>query len=352
LSYGVEWFFVSRTVPREIRVAYVEDGSPGTTAGLLRGDTIVSIDGVSTNATTQADIDVLNAGLRPTTNAVHTFVLSRNGVNSTKTLSAADVTTKPVFKSQTLDVGGQKVGYMVFNDHIGSAEQPLINAFTQFKNDGINDLVLDLRYNGGGYLFLASQVGYMIAGSTRTTGKDFERVHYNDKRAATKNYAQEFRSQSCIISGRNCTNMSIALPSVNLNRVYVLVSGSTCSASEAIINGLKGIDVEVNIIGKTTCGKPYGFSGMDNCGISYFPIEFEGVNNKGEGGYSDGIAATCVASDDFDHQLGDSNEGMLKAALALRAPGGSCPVAKNADQLDEGFMLRNPLRENRILLDR
>ena len=349
LSYGLEWHFVNRSNPRVIRVAYVETGSPAAANGLQRGDTVVSIDGVSVYATTTADVNVLSAGLWPSTNAAHTFVVSRASVESTITLSAAEVTTKPVFKTQTLDVSGQKVGYMVFNDHIGSAEQPLIDAFTQFKSDGVNDLVLDLRYNGGGYLHLASQVAYMIAGSSRTAGKVFEEVRYNDKRS-NKNYAQEFRSQSCFVSGDLCSDTSKTLPSVNLNRVFVLVSGSTCSASEAIINGLQGIDVEVHIVGKTTCGKPYGFNGKDNCGVSYFPMEFEGVNAKGQGGYSDGIAASCVANDDFDHGLGDVNEGMLKAALQLRS--GTCPATKNSEQIDEGYMLRNPLRENRILIDR
>jgi hypothetical protein len=120
------------------------------------------------------------------------------------------------------------------------------------------------------------------------------------------------------------------LPALSLSRVYVLVSGSTCSASEAIINGLRGVDVDVRLIGNTTCGKPYGFFGQDNCGITYFPIEFQGVNAKGFGDYADGFipggtgatadnVAGCAANDDLDHALGDPAEGQLAAALAYRA---------------------------------
>ena len=75
----------------------------------------------------------------------------------------------------------------------------------------------------------------------------------------------------------------VALPSLNLSRVFILATGSTCSASEAIVNRLRGIDVEVVLIGDTTCGKPYGFYPTDNCGTTYFTVQFAGANAKGLG---------------------------------------------------------------------
>ena len=77
---------------------------------------------------------------------------------------------------------------------------------------------------------------------------------------------------------------------MNLSRVYVLTGGTTCSASESIINGLRGVDVEVIQIGSTTCGKPYGFYPEDNCGTTYFSIQFKGVNAAGFGDYADGFS--------------------------------------------------------------
>src|SRR6185295_9132799 len=118
-----------------------------------------------------------------------------------------------------------------------------------------------------------------------------------------------------------------ALPTLDLSRVYVLTTSETCSASEAVINGLRGVDLDVRQIGGGTCGKPYGFAAQDNCGISYFPIEFEGVNAKGFGDYADGFVpngsgatgiAGCAASDDLSQPLGSPDEGLLKAALAYR----------------------------------
>jgi carboxyl-terminal processing protease len=105
----------------------------------------------------------------------------------------------------------------------------------------------------------------------------------------------------------------------------VLTSASTCSASEAVINGLRGVDVEVNLIGGQTCGKPYGFTPVDNCGTTYFSIEFRGVNAKGFGDFTDGFAPTCAVPDDLAHALGDPAENQLAAALSYRTTG-VCPA--------------------------
>ncbi len=198
--------------------------------------------------------------------------------------------------------------------------------------------MLDLRYNGGGYLYIASAVAYMIAGSARTNSKVFEATMFSSKRSS-ENSSSGFSNMACLPDPATfqCTR-SDPLPALNLSRVYVLVSDSTCSASEAIVNGLRGVDVEVRLIGSTTCGKPYGFFGQDNCGITYFPIEFQGVNAKGFGDYADGFKPAnssgagfavpgCAANDDLDHALGDPAEGQLASALSHRANSTCLPLA-------------------------
>lgn len=351
LGYGIEWYFSSQTPPRGITVAYVEPNSPAAQAGVTRGDLLVSIDGVSADDTSASGIDRLNGALFPSDNAGHSFVFNRNGSQQNEYLAPATVTKAPVLVTDTLDVNGRKVGYMVFNDHIASAEQPLIDAVTQFSADGIEALVLDLRYNGGGYLFLASELSYMIAGAAQTDGKIFEQLQYNDKRIAdTAASATPFYNTSCVLNSNfDCTNTN-PLPTLNLTRLYVLISQSTCSASEAIVNGLRGIDVDVVLLGSTTCGKPFGFTAKDNCGISYFPIEFQGVNNKGFGDYADGFSATCPVADDFSRALGDTQEGMLAAAL-YHIDNGSCPstAQSKSSVTNAGMVIRPPVRENRIV---
>lgn len=103
---------------------------------------------------------------------------------------------------------------------------------------------------------------------------------------------------------------------MSLSKIYVLTTDATCSASESLINGLRGVDVEVVQIGGTTCGKPYGFLPQDNCGITYAAMEFEGVNHKGQGGYANGLVPQCAANDDLTHALGNPNEAMFAVAMA------------------------------------
>lgn len=361
VGYGIEWHIQSFQInaqnpTRGIRIAYVEPNSPAAAAGLRRGDLLVTVDGVSADTTNAAELGTLNEGVFPSAAGNHSFVFSRGGTNlPALNLAAGTVVKQPVLQTQVLDIRGQKVGYIVFNDHFGAAETQLAAAVQTLKAAAVTDLVLDLRYNGGGFLYIASQLAYMIAGPARTTGKTFERLQFNDKRTAETNAsATPFINVACVPDANfNCTS-NAALPTLDLARVYVIAGGPTCSASEAIVNGLRGVDLDVRLIGATTCGKPYGFTAQDNCGISYFPIEFQGVNHKGFGDYADGFTPQCAAADDFSRELGDVAEGRLAVALYLRA-NGTCPPAaarESAQALgaaERGFMRRGPARENRIV---
>ncbi len=358
LGYGFDFYVGSITPPREYRIAFVDPASAAAAVGVLRGDTVVSIDGVSINDSSDSGIATLSEGLRPSTAGSHTFVFSRNGVNRAPVLlTAASIALSPVPLNSVITSNGAKVGYILFNDHNAPSENQLANAITNMRTQGITDLVLDLRYNGGGYLFIASSLSYMIAGDTRTAGKTFERLQYNDKRSADTQSADAttpFYNELCILDTSNrCTAPpGTPLPALNLSRVYVLAGPGTCSASEAVVNGLRGVDVEVVIIGGTTCGKPYGFTAKDNCGISYFPIEFQGVNAKGFGDYTTGFTPTCQVADDFGHALGDSAEGMLAVALSHRVSG-VCPTTGLAKAGEKpGRLLKGPERNNRIVVSR
>jgi len=325
-GYGVRWAAIRSAPPREWVAAVVTPGSPADAAGVRRGDRIISIDGV--DFISGADVDTLNRGLfPPTIGESHVFVLQPADGTATRTavLTSAQVPLNAVPRSVILNTPGGRVGYIAFTTFnsftaekaIADAVQGLVNA------GGVSDLVLDLRYNGGGYIYISSQLGYMVAGPARTSGRVFETTRTNDRKPFGPDSVYPFYNVGSGFSGGVAANQP--LPTLNLRRVFVLATAATCSASESLINGLRGIDLEVILIGATTCGKPYGFSGRDNCGTTYYPIQFTGVNEKGEGDFVDGFAATCRAADDLSRDLGDPAEGMLAAALAYRQTG-ACPV--------------------------
>ncbi len=342
VGYGALVALLSPRPPREAVVALVEPASPAADAGLARGSRILEIDGADlVNGNSQADVDLLNAGLFPSIEGEsHEFVVQDLGAAEPRTITmqAVAVTSDPVQHVQVLDTDQGPVGYLLFNDFIATAEQELIDAVEALATEGITDLFLDLRYNGGGYLDIAAELGFMIAGPAAAQGRTFEAIEFNDK-----------HRQFDPVTGRplepipfHDTSLGFSapanepLPSLNLPRVFVLTGGGTCSASESVINSLRGIDIEVVQVGNTTCGKPYGFYPTDNCGTTYFTIQFRGVNDKGFGDFADGFYPSgsggpdaaalpgCAVPDDFEHGFGDPAEARLAAALQYRVDG-NCP---------------------------
>ncbi|HMN46141.1 MAG TPA: S41 family peptidase [Povalibacter sp.] len=366
-GYGAQWFLVADRPPREIRVAYVEPGSPAAAQGVQRGDTVLRIDGA--DAVSGNDVDTLNDGLFPENiGEAHQFVMrSAAGVQRTVSMTSASITSVPVQNVKVINPTTDRIGYLLFNDHIATAEAQLISAVNTLNVTGISELVLDIRYNGGGYLYIASELAYMIAGPSRTNGKTFERLTFNDKYPNTDPVTGESLAPMPFFDD---SDAGAALPTLNLGRVYVLTGSGTCSASESIINGLRGVGVEVIQIGGTTCGKPYGFYATPNCGTTYFTIQFKGVNAMGFGDYTDGFSPEnvvgsagteipgCAVLDDFTHALGDVGEARLAAALQHIGTG-SCPTPPSGPVVlgktqfgatpSEGYLPRSPLRENRIL---
>ena len=330
-GYGFRRSIISNTLPRIVRILYVEQGSPAQLGGILRGDTITSIDGVDINDTTSGGIAILNAGLAPTV-ASKTTSFGLLAVNATtpriiSITSSQSITVTPVAMATVIADAGNTVGYLVLNSFsIVSAEKQLIDAITLFKNANVNELVVDLRYNGGGYLDLANELAWMI-GDPTLAGKTFEKLTCNDKN--TQSFCNSTDTFHQTTQGFS-VDRGQTLPQLRLKRVFVLTSGSTCSASESVINSLSPF-MQVVSIGNTTCGKPYGFSYKDNCGTSYAAMQFKGVNAVGFGDYADGFAPNCPVADDLTKQRGDPAELMLGGALAFMRTG-TCAVIKSGTQ--------------------
>ena len=345
-GYGVQFAILASRPPRQIVVAYTDPGTPAATNALARGAELVSVNGIDVvNDDTQAGVDLLNAALFPSgAGETYTFEVRDLGSATTRTfdMTSAVITSTPVQNVGTV-AGNPDVGYLLFNDHIATAEQGLVNAINALQAAGVTDLVLDMRYNGGGFLAIAAELAYMIAGPTATAGRTFELQQFNDKNPVINPITGQTIQPIPFLD--ETQNFSLPsgqpLPTLNLDRVFVLTGGGTCSASEALMNGLRGVDVDVIQIGTGTCGKPYGFYAEDNCGTTYFTIQFRGVNDKNYGDYADGftpspsatidgnIVPGCEVGDDFSNSLGDPAEAQLSAALFYR-DNGACPAPSPA----------------------
>ncbi len=312
LDYGIQWGALSKDPPRNYVVLNVEPNSPAGQLGVRRGDKLLSVDG------TNIDDDVaLNKALDPD-DSTHDFVFQRGQTNNAPiSLRAGQYDLTPVRATQLIP--GTTVGYIYLDSFLQfNTQNILASAISGLKSQNARDLVIDLRYNGGGLISVSSQLAYMIAGPSASNRKTFYKLVYNDKRIK-ENYPYPFLPY--ILKPEYDYDYNKQLPSLDLRSVTFLVDHGTASASEALINGLRGIGIKVNLIGSTTYGKPYGFNPQANCGQTYFAVEFKGENNLGFSDYDAGFTPNCYVKDDPSYALGDPSEPRLAAALQYMATG-------------------------------
>lgn len=239
----------------------------------------------------------------------------------------------PAAPTVTTTSGGRKIAYLQLRNHDEGSQDELITAFRQLQPQGIQDLVLDLRNNTGGFVYVALTAASMITGP-ENNGRIFERLVFNDKRGESSFL---FSSTVQFPDGpRAQYPVGTALPQLALPRVFVLTGGNTqtgavtCSASESIINSLRGIGVQVIRLGETTCGKPFGFSEQVNCGYSYYAVEFQGYNAAGFGDYQGGFEPMCRIASDVDLAArGTGADPVYNGALHY-VDKGECPPGSTA----------------------
>ena len=239
-------------------------------------------------------------------------------------LVKTELTENPVFLTKVIQTNNQKVGYLMYNSFTANYDNQLNEAFGTLKNEGVTDLVLDLRYNGGGSVLTATRLASMITGQFE--GQLFAKQQWNGKVQA---YFEENNPSQLV---NNFTNSigNATINSLNLTRVYILTTGSTASASELVINGLKPY-INVIQIGTKTTGKNVGsitiydsptFNKKDvNPRHKYAmqPIVIKTINKDGFGEYQDGLVPTVVQPENSGNLgvLGDENEPLLSTALGL-----------------------------------
>jgi hypothetical protein len=309
LGYGLFVNGIELQLP--LRVRMTEPLSPAAAAGLQRGDVIVSVNGRSA-----ADLIAANdfAVLSPAREGDQiTLEIESAGVARSVVLTAATYTLTPVPVTRVLDLpGGTKAGYLMMKDFITQAEAPLAAAFAQFRAAGATELIVDLRYNGGGRISTANFLASQIAGAAHS-GQIFTELRYN---AAHSGSTSRYRLDDA--------------PGPAFGRVVVISGPRTCSASELIVNGLRP-HVAVVTVGAGSCGKPFGFNPVTSCVTTFSAVNFQSYNANNEGDYYAGIAATCAAGDTFTGALGDPAEALTAAASSYLA-NGACPTATASER--------------------
>jgi carboxyl-terminal processing protease len=297
------------------RIAMIYSNSPLYTNGVRRGWIIKKINGTDLAPILLSNDPAVYTNLiGPAKTGIKNVFVFQNAQGKEVTIEStkSSFTVNTVIVKDTLQLTTGTTGHLVFDQFITPSADELATAFSYFKSVGAKDLILDLRYNTGGYLTIAQALASYITGGAQV-GKVFAKLTYNDKH-------QEANSSFLF------KNTSYSL---NLPRLVVITSRSTASASEAVINGLRPF-MNIVTIGDTTNGKPTGMNGWDVGKKYYFwPITFKIVNASDEGDYFDGIFPAKVLADDITHDFSDRNELCMKEAIHYLETG-SISTSKSA----------------------
>ncbi len=316
------------------RVFVVEsyEGAPALNAGIDRGAEIVAIGATASSLQSVASL-MASGGPQAVVNAlgpsdpgvVRVLRVNRNGTLSDLTLTKADFTIDPVsnrYGAKILNDGGKQVGYINLRNFIGGpAETDLRAAFATFRAQGVTEVIVDLRYNGGGLVSTAELFGDLLAANR--VGQVFSRTTFRDSKA-NNNSARNFAAQPQAIAA---------------TKIAFIGYSGTASASELLANAfIPYLGTNVALIGANTFGKPVGQIALDKaeCDARMRVLAFRTENASGQGDYYTGLASvfpkTCAAPDDINNPLGDPNEAAIKTALDFLAGRACTPIGGASGQ--------------------
>ena len=269
----------------DLRLVRVYEDSPANRGGLARGQQFVTING-RTIAQIQAAEGVGALFALPTLDVT---MRETDGTEFTVTIDQGEVTIDPVPQFRIIDAGGgRNVGYLELASFISTADSVLSDAFGQFRAAGVNDIILDVRYNGGGLVSTANLLGDLLGGDV-AENLIFSKTVFNQNRA--ENDSTEFFERR--------------LNSASLSRLVVITTSSSGSASELVPNSMEP-HVDVTLVGSTTSGKPVGQVGLEFCGNLLRAVAFQTLNADDFGDYFDGLPVDCAAPDNLNIPVGDA----------------------------------------------
>ena len=313
-GFGFSWRLVAAD---NAQLSRVFTDSPAFAAGLERGQQILALDG-RTVAEIQA-AEGVSAALDAMT--VEFTMRQVDGSEFTTAITQDIVTIDPVPQSQLIPTaGGPPIGYLELATFISTADAKLDTVFAEFRANGVTDVIIDLRYNGGGLVSTAELLGDFLGGDV-AENLVFSETQFNADRAPDWNEIELFERLG---------------NSMSLSRLVVIATQGTASASELVTNSMEP-HVEVAIVGDRTFGKPVGQVGFEFCEKILRPTAFQTVNADGFGDYFGGLPADCAAADDLTVAVGAGDDPNVVAALSYLETGG-CPVAAQS-----GFQASPPL---------
>jgi carboxyl-terminal processing protease len=299
------------------RIVMIYSNSPLYALGVRRGWIVKTINNTPVAPVLQLNDNgaAYSALIQPSKAGItNSFVFTRpDGTDLSVSSTKASFTLNTVLLADTLRLSSGVAGHLVFESFFNPAPSELATAFAYFQSMGIKDLILDLRYNTGGDLYIAQTLASYIAGSARQ-GTTFAKISFNDKHQI-----------------ENMTIPFITIPnslSLTTSRIVVITTRSTASASEDVINSLKPF-FSVVTIGETTNGKPTGMRewNIENT-YHMFPVTFKVVNSQGQGDFFAGFAPDKPANDDITRDFKDRKELCLKEAIHYLETG-SLSTTKN-----------------------
>lgn len=302
---------------------FVQPDSPAGRAGLRRGDRIVGIDGADVAPRVAAGT-VLEALGPQEAGVTVRLATERDGARIETTLVKADYAVAPVLAMRVIDHAGTRVGYVALYTFTEPTRAAWADAIAQVRAAGARQLVVDLRENGGGRLFVAADVAGSLAPAA-AVGQLFTELRHAPRRRAD-----------------DLAIPIAAHPAAGaFDRVAWLVSETTCSASESLIAGLRPYRDDP-VIGAPTCGKPVGFSPQTRGDTVLSAVTFSGRNRDGLTDWFDGLPPTCAVAAEPYLPFGDERDPRLAEALRRLATG-ACSPTSDAPTTKAGSAARAPV---------
>ena len=304
-------------------VRYVYKGSPADKAGMKRGDLFIWVDDKQLTIDNYEELLISNNHYKLSFAMITNNGLVQNG--KSVTMTAVEIQENPIHMDTVFTFNNQKVGYLVYNGFNANYDLELNDVFKKFKDANINQLVLDLRYNGGGSVQTSIYMASMIYSTDKS--KVFAVASYNE--GLQEYLVNEYGEESLVDNftptiGQTDDHPEVAINSLNLQKIYFIVSDNTASASELLINGLKPY-MDVKVVGINTTGKYTGSitlededeNGNKNSDWAMQPIVVKFANSQGVTDFFNGLTPNIVAEEDFAHLMpfGDPNETLLKVVL-------------------------------------